>query len=46
VEAEVVLLQEQQKMAALKWCKALLLSRKELAKAWVPKSELDQLLKN
>jgi hypothetical protein len=44
-EAEVVLLQEQQKMAALNRRKALLLSRKELAEAGVPQSEIDQLLK-
>ncbi len=43
--AEVVLQQEQQKMAALNWRKALLLSRKEVAKAGVPQSEIDQLPK-
>jgi hypothetical protein len=45
VEAEVVLLQEQQKMAALNRSKSLLLARKELANAGVPQSEIDLLLK-
>ncbi len=44
-KAEVVLLIEKQKMAALNRRKALLLSRKELAEAGVPQSEIDQLLK-